>query len=422
MTRSHLRPHVRTAAALTGAAALTALSLAPAVGATVVSRANASAATVTVAGSGGGSGTYAATNDGSRESTSGTSRPPIGVLTGQSIINAGVLAQEATARTDSTSAACAGLAGNGGSVAQAGSSQCLSPGTPLQATLGNLDLSKIQLAADDSVLAPLDTATAPLTDPVKQQLLKPLDDALAQAQAQLGNAGLTATLGAVEGRCTAGPGTASGSANLVSTRVDLNLAGKTTTLVTLPARPAPNTHLTTSLSSVATLVLGTLRADLNTAFDGAGAPLNAVLDPVQTQVVDNVLKQADGQLAPLEKNVLDLTLNKQVRPTADSIQVTALDASVLPAAAPVTGSDLAHLTIGHVECGPSGRVAPAAAPPAPEKKAAALPTAVSSGLATAPGAPRSATQEPIDRVALGAVGLLSLLAGGAVLRRRLLAS
>lgn len=422
MSRSRLRPHVRTAAALTGAAALTALSLAPAVGATVVSRANASAATVTVAGSGGGSGTYAATNDGSRESTSGTSRPPIGVLTGQSVLNGGVLAQEATARTDRTSAACAGLAGNGGSVAQIGSSRCLSPGTPLQATLGSLDLSGIKLAASDSALAPLNTATDPVLKALVQPVNAAVQKALASAQAQLGNAGLTATLGAVEGRCTAGPGTASGSADLVDTKVSLSLAGQSTTLADLPARPAPNTHLATSLSSVATLVLGTLRTDLTTSLNGSATPLTGLTDAIQKQIVDNVVKQADGQLAPLEKNVLDLTLNKQVRPTADSIQVTALDASVLPATAPVTGSDLAHLAIGHVECGPSGRVAPAAAPPAPAKKAAPLPTAVSSGLATAPGAPASATREPFDRVALGAVGLLSLLAGGAVLRRRLLAS
>ncbi|MCW2867477.1 MAG: hypothetical protein JWR20_1665 [Marmoricola sp.] len=421
MTRTNLRPHVRTVAALSGAAALTALSLAPAVGATVVSRAQASAATITVAGNGGGSGTYAATNDGSRESTTGTSRPPIGVLTGQQVLNTGVLAQEATARTDRTSAACAGLAGNGGSVAQVGDSQCLTPGTPLQATLGSLDLSKIKLAADDSVLAPLNSATVPLTDPVKQQLLKPLNDALARAQAQLGNAGLTATLGAVEGRCTAGPGTASGSANVVNTRVALTLPGQAPiALVDLPVRPAPNTHLTTNLSQVATLVLDAAKADLKGSLNGAASQLTTLTDTVQQQIVDNVVKQVDGQLAPLEQNVLDITLNKQVRPTADSIQVTALDASVLPAAAPVAGSDLAHLTIGHVECGPSGRVAPAAAAAAPEKKAAPLPTAVSSGLASAPTGTQA--QEPVDRVVLGAVGLLSLLAGGVVLRRRVLAS
>ncbi|MCW2817620.1 MAG: hypothetical protein JWR42_407 [Marmoricola sp.] len=412
------RTHLRTAAAMAGAAALTGLSLAPAVGATVVSRSEASAATITVAGNGGGSGTYAATNDGTRESTTGTSRPPIGVLTGQSVLNTGVLAQEATARPDSTSAACAGLAGNGGSVAQVGSSQCLAPGTPVSAKLGSLNLSGIKLAASDSALAPLNTAT----DPVLKALVEPVNTAvqkaLASAQAQLGNAGLTASLGAVEGRCTAGPGTSSGSANVLNTKVVLTLAGQTTTLANLPARPAPNTHLTTSLSSVATLVLGTLRTDLTTSLNGSATPLTGLTDAIQKQIVDNVLAQADGQLAPLEKNVLDITLNKQVRPTADSIQVTALDASVLPAAAPIAGSDLAHLTIGHVECGPSGRVAPAAAPPAPKKKAAALPTAVSSGLATAPGAPTSA-QEPVDRVVLGTVGLLSLLAGGAVLRRRL---
>ncbi len=87
----------------------------------------------------------------------------------------------------------------------------------------------------------------------------------------------------------------------------------------------------------------------------------------------------------------------------------------------MTGSDLAHLTIGQVKCGPSGRVAPAAAPAPAKKKAAPLPTAVSSGLESAPTPQAAQPQAPVSRVVLGAVGLTSLLAGAAVLRRRLVA-
>ena len=59
-------------------------------------------------------------------------------------------------------------------------------------------------------------------------------------------------------------------------------------------------------------------------------------------------------LSPVGDNVLDLTLNKQTRPTADSIRVNAIDLQVVPAAQAQLGASLASAQIGNVVCGPVG--------------------------------------------------------------------
>jgi hypothetical protein len=152
--RSHLR-----LASVVGAFALSTVAITPAMAAAPVSQSGANAVTVSIAGNAQGTGDVTATNDGSSEKKTGDATPPLSVLGGQSLLNAGVLAQEATARKDSTSAACAGLAGNGGSVVAIGSSRCLNPGTPVNATLGSLDLSKLVVADPASALAPLNQVT-----------------------------------------------------------------------------------------------------------------------------------------------------------------------------------------------------------------------------------------------------------------------
>ena len=73
------------------------------------------------------------------------------------------------------------------------------------------------------------------------------------------------------------------------------------------------------------------------------------------------ITQVEAQLAPLEENLLDITLNQQVHPTPDSIRVRALDVQVLPAAkAQLDGNSLVNLQIGNVACAPVARVAVAA--------------------------------------------------------------
>ena len=121
-----MRPTARFAAVI-GAATLSVIAVAPAMAAAPVSQAGANAVTLSVAGNGQGSGDVIAKNDGSKETKTGDTAPPISVLGGQQLLNAGVLAQEATARSNGTSAACAGLAGNGGSVAQVGELQLPQP-------------------------------------------------------------------------------------------------------------------------------------------------------------------------------------------------------------------------------------------------------------------------------------------------------
>ncbi len=411
------RTRLRTTASLIGAAALTSLALAPAVGATNVSQSGANAVFVSAAGNGSGSGNVTATNDGSREATTGDTQPPVSVLKGQQVLNAGTLAQEAVARSDSTSAACAGIAGNGASVAEVGDSNCLSGGTPLKATLGSLDLGGLVVADPASALGPLNTAT----DPLVKALVGPVDDALQQgldqAQAQFGDAGLSANLGVVEGRCTAGPGTASGFANIADTTVDLALPGQDVNLLTLPVDPPPNTHVFTDLSKVATTVLSAVETDLNTSLDGSAAPLTALTTQLQKQIVDNVLTQVEKNLAPLEQNLLDITLNQQIRPTRDSIKVRAFDLELLPVAKDQLGASALNLQIGNAACGPAGRVAQPAAAPAPPATTPALPTSVSAGLASAP-AQAARPSDSSDEIVLGAMALLALVAGGVVALRR----
>ena len=161
-------------------------------------------------------------------------------------------------------------------------------------------------------------------------------------------------------------------------------------MLNLPVDPAPNTELFVNLDSVATSVLDGLRTQLTQTLDGQAAPLAAVIDPLQQQIVDGVLAQVGPQLKPLSDNVLKVVLNKQVR-TSDSIEVTALSLEVLPAAAALADAPLATVDVGHVACGPNGRVVEAAAPAAPatkpEKPATKLPrgpAVIASGVAEEP--------------------------------------
>ena len=87
-----------------------------------------------------GSGTFTATYADGHETTSGTSKPPFSDPSGQKNLTGGVLAQEATAKPG-FSAACAGLAGDGGSVLNLGNSSCLTPGNLLTGSFGSLDPS-----------------------------------------------------------------------------------------------------------------------------------------------------------------------------------------------------------------------------------------------------------------------------------------
>ena len=378
MTRSALR-----VGAATAAVTITVLGMAPAFAAPL-STADATAVSGSIAGNPTDSGVVSAVDDGTGEQRTGAASPPVGVLGNQGLLNIGVLAQEATARvTDGagSSAACAGIAGNGGSVAQVGSSRCLTPGAPVGVSVANLDLTGSVLVDPTSALEPLSAL-----QPVMDQVVGPVTRAVSAGLAPLGQTVLGGSLGAVEARCTATPGAADGTASIVDGRLTVSLAGTQVDVLDLPVDPPPNTELLVDLDTVATSVLDGVRKNLDTALDGNLAPLNAAIDPVQQEVVDNVLAQLAPQLAPLNDDVLRVVLNKQTR-TADSIQVTALSVEVLPAARELTGFPLGAVEIGRVSCGPNGQAVEQAAPPArvqkprPQPRLPKMPTVVASGVA-----------------------------------------
>ncbi|MEO7351983.1 MAG: hypothetical protein ABIR34_03270 [Marmoricola sp.] len=388
--------------------------MAPATAAAPVARSGANAITVAVAGNQNGSGDTTATNDGTTETKTGDATPPASVLQGGPV-NAGALAQEATAKSNGESAACAGVAGNGGSVAQLGDSSCLDPGEAVNASLGSLDLSGLVVADPASALAPINAITQPVIDAAAPLITQVIE----ATGGQFDDLGLTAGFGLVEGRCTASPGTADGSATLTDAAITLSVPGKTLTLLDLPLHPKANTHYATDLSDVLDLIADGVETDLNNSFDGQAAPAKALLAPFREQIIANVRSQVEENLAPLEQNLLDITLNRQIR-TDGAIKVRALDLEVLPVLQDQLDASLASLQIGNAACGPSGRsAAPAAV--APPAKASGLPRAVSAGYGSMPAeysSPESGDSST-STIALAAFAVLvSLGAGLATIRRR----
>jgi hypothetical protein len=198
------------------------------------------------------SGTTTASNDGTTETQTGNASPALSVLGGQTVITAGVLGQVSRAFNDGSAAACAGAVGAGGSITVGNTGTCIADnGAGVTLTLGTAGLASIALVAD-----------------------------------------------AVYGNCnaTSAP-TATGAATLVNARITSTILGISTTLLSLPANPAPNT--------------------------GLNIP-----------------------------GLLNVTLNAQENPAADQISVTALNISAL-------AGTLASLTVGNVTCGPDAASAPA---------------------------------------------------------------
>ncbi|QWZ06750.1 hypothetical protein KRR39_14520 [Nocardioides panacis] len=414
---------MRSRLARVGAAALTTalvgLVAAPASAATVVARASATGVVLTAGGQPAGSGTYEVTHDGTRQTSTGSNRPAVSALTGQSLVSAGVLAQDATTRLEGRagrSAACAGLAGDGATVAAVGDGDCLSPGSNLSLSAGSLDLSGLRIV-DSTVLAGLDQQVQDALEPALAPVVSALQNGLQTGLGQLGNPGVFLDLGAVQSSCQAGPGTAAADASLAGVAAYAQVAGRRVDLLSLPVHPAPNTHVATDLGAVATAVEDALRSQLGTALDGSLGPLGAAVD--RAAVLDNVLANISSQLGPLQENLVSGTLNKQSRPSADAVDVTALDLDVLPAAAQF-GMQALSLQVGRSTCGPGGQIAPAVveqqpAPPRAVPRARVLPTRVTAGLA--------GDDSSFDRgqllLAVGALLTVAVGAGALDLRRQL---
>lgn len=422
-----------------GAASVVTLAVAPAFAATTVSQSSAQSLQLSIAGSSAVSQKVTATNDGTNETKNDASTVPTiaSVLPGNNLIGAGVAPQQAGANKDGSSYACAGIAGTGGGIVKVGNSSCDLNGKPLTIDLATLDLGNVILGSDSALGSALQPLQQPLLDPIGKtvnQIVTTLSGNLAKTP--LGQIKLGGSLSAIEGSCTANPDAVSGDARLVDSSGGSNATpiavtlpdGKggtqTLTLVNLPANPPKNTHVPVDLDKVTQTLITALTVELDTAVGGAlkglglGAALQQVQDKVVAQLVDNL---RDPLLKPLQDNLLDITLNKQsTGDNGKSIDVTALDLQVLPAAKQFTGSSLISGQIGHVTCGPNARVIAPAAPTTPTThvkpptKLPHVPTVVDSGLA--------GHEDHTARNVLGATGALLLLAGtaGLVGYRRML--
>jgi hypothetical protein len=118
----HHRSAVRTGCVL-AAVSLAALATGPAFAAEPVARASATALEIGIAGQGTDTGTFTVTDDGSGPTTSGSNKPALPVLAGQTLTNLGTLAQDArtvVAGGAGASAACSGIAGEGATLVQVG--------------------------------------------------------------------------------------------------------------------------------------------------------------------------------------------------------------------------------------------------------------------------------------------------------------
>lgn len=348
------------AGAVGSVATLALLAAAPGYAATVVAQADATAIEIAIAGNGQGSGQVRATaSDDGTSTTEGETQPPISVLGNQGLLNAGTLSQDAAAdvvNRNGLSAACAGVAGEGASIAEVGDSDCLTPGQPVGVTIANLDLSEVVVINPQSALAPLgDVLNGPLAQ-LLGAVTAPLSDALAGTP--LGDLEVAGTFDAIQARCTAAPGTASGTASIANASLGLTLAGQSVQAVQLPANPAPNTPVVTDLDQVVNVILDGVEVQLREGLDGVLDPLGLLTQAVQDNIVDTVVAQVADQLEPLEQNVLDITLNEQTTTGTGQISVTALDLQLLPAIAEAAGASAVSLEIGQVSCGPNGRVTP----------------------------------------------------------------
>lgn len=110
-------------------------------------------------------GQVTATNTGAGETKTGTTTGT-GVLPGQTLIAAGVLAQDATARNNGTSAACAGLVGSGGTIQIGAALGCtMNLGTPsgVVVNLNNGLLGGLATVNADAIFAECSATTTTRT-------------------------------------------------------------------------------------------------------------------------------------------------------------------------------------------------------------------------------------------------------------------
>ena len=234
-----MRPFLRFASVV-GAVTVGAIAAAPALAAAPLAQAGANAVTVSVAGNAQGTGDVTATNDGTGEQKTGETAPSRSPCPEEGFFSGGVAAQEATATADGgtgRSAACAGIAGDGGSIVNIGESKCLSPGDQITGSLASFDPG----CADRHRARP--RSPPELEDPLAPVLRPPVTAAIDEAprgtpEDQFGEMGLVSAVKAISGQCTAGPGRRRGSANIVDGAIRVSGGGQDITLLRAPGQPA----------------------------------------------------------------------------------------------------------------------------------------------------------------------------------------
>lgn len=416
------RSAARLIAALSTVAVVGVITAPGAMAAEPAAEAAATAAILTIAGSPVDSGAYTVVNDGTTETASGTKDPVVAdLLSNQNNVNIGVLYQDATTAVSGgrgTAYACSGVAGTGAVVVEVGDGSCLTGGnavTLLPGTINLGDATLIQSQILDPITAPLQQL---LGQPLASSVLAPLSGALNQALGSLGDLGLVLeTTGAIQSTCTANSTSASADSNVAGLRGYVEVAGQQITVLDLPVGDlAPNTELTADLNDVVNAVLNGLQTQLQNGLGGVLGPLGVLLNQVQgvtNLLIPQLTTALEPLLGPLRDNVLEVTLNKQNQPSPSSIEVTALDVQVLPAAQQFLGSSLASVELGKAFCagGVADVVTPPPGTPDPEPAPPATPTptvpiSVPAGLSGDEGS------APWGPVALGAMTLLAGVAGG----------
>ena len=341
---------------------------APALAATTVSQATGQSLKLSIAGTSAVSQIVTATNDGTKQTKNNASTLPTlaQVLPTNNLLGVGVAPQDAGANANGTSFACAGIAGTGGGLIHTGNTACAINGAPITIGLGDLNLGSTTLDTTSAI-------GAALTGLGLNQLLSQIvNGAVGSITTSVSNAlkgtpldiKLGGTLSAIEGVCQATPSAATGATHLVDTQggskptpISATVAGKTLVIAQLPANPPVNTHVLVDLSTVTQTVITAVKVELNNAIGGALANLGlgSALQSVQDAIVTQLVAQLQPLLKPLQAQILDITLNKQLSSDAGKkIDVTALDLQVLPAAAKFTGGNsLIGGQLGHVTCGPN---------------------------------------------------------------------
>lgn len=351
-----------------------------------------------------GTGTVVATNDGTGEQKTGPVDPPVSVLSGQELAAIGVLAQDAAANDDGTSEACAGAAGDGGSVIEIGESGCLEPGDNIALGLSDLDLSVLLETEAIEGTGSLATLLGALGADQLTAVVAALNEGLTQVTDQIGDAGLYVDADAVQAFCTADGETTDGTTLLANAGLRVVIPGVGpaggTVIEGFAPEPDPNTRVLSDLQEVYALLVTELEDSLNDNLDEIVDPLvNTVLDPLQEQVVNQALAQLEPALSALEQNLVEVVLNKQETSQGGKrIDVTGLYVRLLPAAeAAGAPAPLAQVEVANVGCGPMAAAAGGGAPTT-DDEGNPVPTTVNAGADTATGG------------GTGGVGLAALLA------------